>query len=99
MAGNEEIIQNVSEMRVEVKYMARTLVKMEKVFEEFSGLMEKQSTANKRILNLETDIKNLRLEIKILEWKIRKIEDWQLKIVTIATVFATAVWFLLNKFF
>lgn len=95
MADNEAI-KELSEMRVEIKYMSRTLSKIEKVFEEFSWLMEKQNVANKRILELEK-------WAKICRDKVRILEDWRLKMITIttiiATVWSTIIWLILKNLF
>ncbi len=88
----DKIIHDISEMKWEMKYISKTLTKMERVFEWFSVLIEKQNVANKRILNLEE-------KEEVYRKRIRKLEDWQIKIVTIATVTATIFWFILNKFF
>ena len=92
MPQEEKVIQKLSEFWVEIKYMSRAIVKIEKVFEQFSWLLEKQNLANKRILNLEEDKENCRE-------RVRKVEDMQLKMITIATVVATVIWFILNKIF
>ncbi len=87
-----KVIEDISYMKSEIKNISSTLLKMEKVFEWFSWLIEKQNIANHRIFNLEENE-------KILRNRVRKLEDWQIKIITIATVIATIFWFILNKYF
>ena len=84
------------EIKVELKYMSKTLAKVEKVLEEFSWIIITQNAANKRMLELE------RTQKELLS-KIRKLEDWQLKIITITTIIATIgstiIWLVLKNLF
>jgi len=82
METETKLIQGITKLETEVKYMRETLSKVEKVLENQGVLLEKQNVANKRILNLEKANDNQNN-------KIRKLEDWQLKIITITTIVAT----------
>lgn len=88
----EQIIKELSELKTEIKYVNKTLGKVEKVLENQAVLLEKQSVANKRILDLER-------EDERLNDRVRKLEDWQIRVIAIASVIATWVWFILNKIF
>jgi len=91
---NENLIKEIAELKTEMKYISKTLSKVEKVLENQNVMFEKQNVANKRILDLENNEKALSL-------RIRKLEDWQIKIITItsviATVGSTIAGFILNK--
>lgn len=76
MSQENWVIQKLTELWVEMKYMSQAIIKMEKIFEQFSGLLEKQSVANKRILSLEQDQSETRDRILI-------IENQELKIVSL----------------
>lgn len=88
----EQIIKELSELKTEIKYVNKTLGKVEKVLENQAVLLEKQSVANKRILDLER-------EDEKLNDRVRKLEDWQIRVIAIASVIATWAWFILNKIF
>ena len=89
-------IEDIADIKAEIKFMSKTLVKLEKVLEDFSAINEKQNVANKRLLKLEN-------HNEIQSWKIRKLEDWQLKMITIsaliATIGSTIIWLVLKKYF
>ena len=89
---DNEIIKNISELKWEMKYVSNTLTKVEKAIENQAVLLEKQNVANQRILNLEKTQKENREMITNLE-------KWQIKVVTVASVIAWIVWFILNKIF
>jgi len=78
----EVIKEQLIELRTEMRYISKTLLKVEKVLENQSLLLEKQNVANKRIKDLEDNE-------KVLQQRIRKIEDWQIKAITIASILAT----------
>jgi len=88
----EEIIKEISELKTEIKYISKSMCKMEKVIETMAVLIEKQSVANNRILDLEKNDEKI-------EVRIRKLEDWQIKIITISVFFWTIWAFILNKLF
>lgn len=88
----EQIIKEISELKTEVRYMAQTMNKMEKVLENQAVLLEKISVANNRIKDLE--IKDEKFEDRV-----RKLEDWQVKLLTLASVIWTFWAFILNKIF
>lgn len=88
----EQIIKEISELKTEVRYMAQTMNKMEKVLENQAVLLEKISVANNRIKDLE--IKDEKFEDRV-----RKLEDWQVKLLTLASVIWTFGAFILNKIF
>lgn len=88
----EQIIKEISELKTEVRYMAQTMNKIEKVLENQAVLLEKISVANNRIKDLE--IKDEKFEDRI-----RKLEDWQVKLLTLASVIWTFWAFILNKLF
>lgn len=95
----QELIKEISEMKWEMKYISKTLSKVEKVLENQAVLLEKQSVANKRILDLEAEDKEVKRRIKVLEdWKNKIVDQWTL-LVTIASWIATVLWFIINKFF
>lgn len=85
------------ELRTEIKYLSRTLEKMEKVFENMQVLMEKQNVANKRILDLEKEDEKHLSVIKELDTRIRKLENWKVQSITLASIIATIFGFILNK--
>lgn len=87
----DQIIKELTEVKTEMKYFNRTLEKVEKVLENQWTMFERQSVANKRIFDLEeTD--------KSIETRVRKLEDWQIKIIAVSSVI-WAMWaFILNKF-
>lgn len=89
---DNEIIKNISELKWEMKYVSNTLTKVEKAIENQAVLLEKQNVANQRILNLEKTQKENREMITNLE-------KWQIKVVTVASIIAWIVWFILNKIF
>lgn len=99
----QEIIKEMSELKTEMKYINKTLWKVEKVLENQAVLLEKQSVANNRILDLERADEKINDKIKNIDDKIdkrvRKLEDWQIKIITLSGIVATCIWFVLNKFF
>ena len=86
----EQIIKELSEVKTEIKYLNKTLEKVEKVLENQGNILERQSVANKRIFDLEE-------WDKALELRVRKLEDWQIKIITLASIIWTIWAFLLNK--
>lgn len=86
----EQIIKELSEVKTEIKYLNKTLEKVEKVLENQGTILERQSVANKRIFDLEE-------WDKALELRVRKLEDWQIKIITLASIIWTIWAFLLNK--
>lgn len=99
----EQIIKEISELKTEVRYMAQTMNKIERVLENQAVLLEKISVANNRISDLEKKDEKIDIDIKSLENKfeprIRKLEDWQIKILTIASIVWTIWAFILNKIF
>jgi len=86
------LIKELTEVKTEIKYMSHTLWKVEKVLENQAVLLEKQSVANNRIKDLEESDKNF-------ETRIRKLEDWQVKIIAVATILWSIGAFILNKIF
>lgn len=98
-----KVVEALIELKTEVKYIWKTLGKVEKVLENQAVFEEKQNVANKRIAKLEDyhDKQEEKTTEKItkVETRMRKIEDWQIKAVTIATLLATGIWFILNKVF
>lgn len=88
----EQIIKEISELKTEIKYMAQTMWKIEKVLETQAVLLEKISVANNRIRDLENKYEKL-------EVRIRHLEYWQIRIIAISW----AVWgiwaFIFNKIF
>ena len=89
--NNNKIAQELWELRVELKFMSKTLDKMEKVFEWVSALMSKQEIFSKRIMALEDKWDEI-------DDKIRILEDWKMKSIFLASIIATVIWFLVNKF-
>jgi len=87
-----EIIKELSELKTEMKYIWKTLVKVEKVLENQLVFEEKQNVANKRILSLEST--NDKIYVRL-----RKLEDWKIQSITLATLIATIFGFILNKLF
>jgi len=90
-----KLIQEISELKWEMKYISKTLSKVEKVLENQNVMLEKQNVANKRILDLENNEKETKL-------RVRKLEDWQIKAITYASIFATIgstiIWIAIKKF-
>jgi hypothetical protein len=78
----EQFIKEIAELKTEMKYISKTLSKVEKVLENQNVMLEKQNVANKRILKLEDNIKEHSGRIRILE-------DWKLKAITYTTIIAT----------
>lgn len=100
--NNQDVIKEISELKVEMRFISQTMSKMEKVLENQAVLLEKQSVANNRIGDLEKRDEKLEEKINTLEEKhdarIRKIEDWKITVIAVATLISTIFWFLLNKF-
>lgn len=88
----EQIIKEISELKTEIKYMAQTMWKIEKVLETQAVLLEKISVANNRIRDLEG--KDEKLEVRI-----RHLEDWQIRIIAISWVIWSIWAFIFNKIF
>lgn len=88
----EQIIKEISELKTEIKYMAQTMWKIEKVLETQAVLLEKISVANNRIKDLES--KDEKLEVRI-----RHLEDWQIRIIAISWVIWSIWAFIFNKIF
>ncbi len=88
----EQIIKEISELKTEIKYMAQTMGKIEKVLETQAVLLEKISVANNRIRDLEN--KDEKLEVRI-----RHLEDWQIRIIAISWFIGTIGAFIFNKIF
>ena len=88
----EQIIKEISELKTEIKYMAQTMWKIEKVLETQAILLEKISVANNRIRDLEN--KDEKLEVRI-----RHLEDWQIRIIAISWVIWSIWAFIFNKIF
>lgn len=88
----EQIIKEISELKTEIKYMAQTMWKIEKVLETQAVLLEKISVANNRIRDLEG--KDEKLEVRI-----RHLEDWQVRIIAISWIIGTIGAFIFNKIF
>ncbi len=88
----EQIIKEISELKTEIKYMAQTMWKIEKVLETQAVLLEKISVANNRIKDLEN--KDEKLEVRI-----RHLEDWQIRIIAISWVIWSIWAFIFNKIF
>ena len=78
----DNLRNEIVELKTEMKYISKTLTKVEKVLENQNMLLERQNVANKRILDLENNEKSL-------SERIRKLEDWQIKVIAIASVIAT----------
>jgi len=91
----QNLIKEITELKTEMKFISKTLSKVEKVLENQNVMLEKQNVANKRILDLENNEKTINS-------RIRKLEDWQTKAITYATIFATIgstiVWIIIKKF-
>ncbi len=94
----KEIIQikaDMSVIKTEMKYMNTNFSKLEDLLKNVTLLMEKQSVANNRIKDLE-------IKEKEFEHRLRAVEDWKIKVVVYATIWATGlstiVWILIKKF-
>jgi len=102
----QELIKEFSEMKWELKYISKTLSKVEKVLENQWVMLEKQNVANKRIFDLEQENiaikKDHRTDHKWMDSRVRNLENWQIKAVSYATIFATIgstiVWIIIKKF-
>lgn len=87
----DQIIKELTEVKTEIKYLNKTLEKVEKILEQQWTILERQSVANKRIFDLEEADKSI-------ETRVRKLEDWQIKIIAVSSVIWWFWAFILNKF-
>ena len=98
-----EVIKAITELKVEVWYIWKTLAKVEKVLENQWVFEEKLNVANKRIEKIEVKIEknqdNEKIKDVLFNDKIRKLEDWKIKLITLAWWVASVVWFLASKLF
>jgi vacuolar-type H+-ATPase subunit I/STV1 len=80
-----QIIKEIAEMRWEMKSLVSAISKIESILEKQAWLIERQNTANKRILKLEDTQKEHRE-------KIVNLEKWQIKVVTTASIVGGILW-------
>ena len=87
------IVKEITELKTELKFISKTLAKVEKVLEIQWVLLEKQATANKRILLLEQNYEKEKEKVGIR----LNLEKWQIRVITLASIIASILWFIINK--
>ena len=89
---DSKLIADIAELKTDIKYISLTLWKMELVFEQNTQLQTDQKNMYKLIGKCE----DARLK---LEERMSNVEKWKVQVITLASIIATAIWFLLNKLF
>jgi len=105
---------DIAELKTDIKYISRTLAKVELVLEKQLATEEKMNVANKRILKneeaikathekfeiaMQTHDKKCELALKKHDDKLTNIDNLKSKIIWWSIVISTVLWFILNKMF
>lgn len=100
---SESFIKDIAELKTDIKYISKTLAKVELVLEKQLATEERIAVANKRILKNEEKIEEIdnkfALSIKSHDEKFNSIENFKAKILWGSVVISTIFAFFINKFF
>lgn len=81
----------ISSLKTDIKYIKESVNELKDELKNLNKIHTKITLHDEKICRLEN------LELKNSE-KIRKVEDWKLKVMVVASFLASAISFLINKY-